>query len=334
MLVLGIETSCDETAAAVVADGATILSDITLTQHLHRIYGGVVPELASREHVRTLAPVVREALSAAGITYHDLGGIAVTNGPGLVGALLVGLSFAKALAYSLKKPLVGINHLEAHIFSVLLEHPDLQVPFLCLVVSGGHSNLYAVESLGKYSLIGSTRDDAAGEAFDKVAKLLGLGYPGGPAIDHAAKGGDPGFIRFPKARMKSGGYDFSFSGLKTAVALQVSKLREGELESRRADIAASFQEAVVEALLDNTVAAAEEFHMTRIAVCGGVAGNSRLRERLKSIAHLRGLGIFYPSVELCTDNAAMVAAAGNFRLENFSPDGLDLDAFPYLQLGG
>jgi len=246
--------------------------------------------------------------------------------------LLVGLSFAKALSYSLSKPLVGINHLEAHIFSVLLEHPELGPPFLCLVISGGHSNLYSVESLGRYRSVGSTRDDAAGEAFDKVGKLLGLGYPGGPAIDQLAKSGDRNFIKFPKARMKSGGYDFSFSGLKTAVAIYVSKLGREELERRQADLAASFQEAVVEALLDNTIAAAEEYRLERIAVCGGVASNSRLRERLKAYSQTKGFEILYPSVRLCTDNAAMVAAAGNFRLENFPPDGLELDAFPYLEL--
>jgi N6-L-threonylcarbamoyladenine synthase len=333
MLILGIETSCDETAAAVVADGRTILSQVTLSQDLHKLYGGVVPELASREHTRTLVPVVRRAISEAKLSYEELEGIAVTNGPGLVGALLVGLSFAKALSYSLNKPLVGINHLEAHIFSVLVEHPELVPPFLCLVISGGHSNLYLVESLGRYRSIGSTRDDAAGEAFDKVAKLLGLGYPGGPAIDEVARSGNRDFVKFPKARMKGGGYDFSFSGLKTAVAIYVSKLDEEELQQRRADIAASFQEAVVAALLDNTIAAAQKHRMARIAVCGGVASNSRLRERVKAFSESQGVEVFYPSLELCTDNAAMVAAAGNFRLENFPPDDLELDAFPYLELG-
>jgi N6-L-threonylcarbamoyladenine synthase len=332
MLILGIETSCDETAASVVKDGNKILSNVVYSQMVHNKYGGVVPELASREHIRTLVPVVNEALDQAKTPLEEVEGVAVTYGPGLVGSLLIGLSFAKALSYSLGVPLIGINHIEGHIFANFLEYPKISPPFVCLVISGGHSNLVYVAGKGNYELMGQTRDDAAGEAFDKVAKVLNLGYPGGPAIDEASPQGKFDFFKFPRAYLEEGSFDFSFSGLKTAVAIYVSRLSEEELGNHRIDVAASFQEAVVDVLVEKGIKACLAKNTTRIALAGGVARNRRLRKRLKEEAEKRRLEVFLPSPILCTDNAAMIAAAGDFRLSRGEVSDLDLNAIPYASL--
>jgi N6-L-threonylcarbamoyladenine synthase len=332
MLILGIETSCDETASSVVKDGREILSNVVYSQMVHDRYGGVVPELASREHIRTIVPVVQKALDEAQVSLGEIEGVAVTYGPGLVGSLLIGLSFAKALSFSGGIPLIGINHIEGHIFADFLEHPDISPPFVCLVISGGHSQLVYVADKGTYELLGQTRDDAAGEAFDKVAKVLNLGYPGGPVIDRASAEGKSDFIKFPRARLEEESFDFSFSGLKTAVAIYVSKLPEDELKHHRFDIAASFQEAVVDVLLEKGIKACLKKNTNRLALAGGVARNRRLRERLKTEAERYNLKVFYPSPILCTDNAAMIAAAGDFHLCRGERSDLDLNAIPYASL--
>lgn len=332
MLILGIETSCDETSASVIKDGIKILSNVVYSQLVHNKYGGVVPELASREHIRTIVPVVRTASDQADISLDKIEGVAVTYGPGLVGSLLIGLSFAKALSFSLKIPLIGINHIEGHIFANFLEHPDISPPFICLVISGGHSNLVYVAGKGIYELLGQTRDDAAGEAFDKVAKVLNLGYPGGPVIDKVSAEGKPDFVRFPRAHLEEDSFDFSFSGLKTAVAIYVSKLSEEDLKSHRIDIATSFQEAVVDILLEKGIKACHSKNTQKIALAGGVARNSRLREKLQAEADKHHFQVFFPSPILCTDNAAMIAAVGDFRLSQGERSGLDLNAIPYAPL--
>jgi len=332
MLVLGIETSCDETAAAVVKDGKRILSNVVCSQIVHAKFGGVVPELASREHIKTLLPIVQTAVEQAKVNLRKVQGVAVTYGPGLVGSLLVGLSFAKALAYSLRIPFVGVHHIEGHIFSNFLEHRNLQTPFVCLVVSGGHSDLILVKAQGEYEMLGQTRDDAAGEAFDKVAKLLDIGYPGGPLIDELSKKGNKDWVRFPRAYLDEESYDFSFSGVKTAVALFVRKKSRKEVKSHLNDIAASFQEAVVDVLVDKTINAANNLKIKKIALAGGVARNSRLREKLDFKTKSHKLEVFYPSPILCTDNAAMIAAAGDFYLSQGKCSGLDLNAVPYANL--
>jgi N6-L-threonylcarbamoyladenine synthase len=332
MLTLGIETSCDETASSVVKDGTSILSNVVYSQMVHNKYWGVVPELASREHMKTVVPVVKNALDEAKIQTEKIEGVAVTYGPGLVGSLLIGLSFAKSLSYSLKVPLIGINHIEGHIFANFLENLHLEPPFVCLVISGGHSNLIYVADKGEYELLGRTRDDAAGEAFDKVAKVLKLGYPGGPIIDKVSKEGKPDFVRFPRAYLEEGSFDFSFSGLKTAVAIYVSKLSEKQLERRKIDIATSFQEAIVDVLVEKGIKAALLKKVKNIALAGGVARNSRLRHRLKTEAKRHNLNVFYPSPILCTDNAAMIASAGDFRLSRGERSSLDLNAIPYAKL--
>jgi N6-L-threonylcarbamoyladenine synthase len=332
MIVLGIETSCDETAAAVVDGGRKILSSIVASQDdVHAPYGGVVPELASRRHVEVLVPVIRRALEAAGMGLPDVGGVAVTQGPGLVGSLLVGCSVAKALAYALPVPLVGVNHLEGHIYAAFLEESPPAYPFLALVVSGGHTALYLARGGRAYERIGQTRDDAAGEAFDKVAKLLGLGYPGGPAIERVARAGDPRAIRFPTAQMSDGAPDFSFSGIKTAVSLHVR--RAGGLSSAQvADVAASFQATVVKMLVRKTVRAALRLGVKRLVLTGGVAANAALRGALQAEAEARGFSLHVPSRRLCTDNAAMIAAAGHDRLEAGERAPLTMNAVPDLAL--
>jgi N6-L-threonylcarbamoyladenine synthase len=340
MLILGIETSCDETAASVVQDGKRILSNVVYSQMVHNKYWGVVPELASREHMKTIVPVVKIALSEgsrfagdeAKIKLKEIEGVAVTYGPGLVGSLLIGLSFAKGLSYSLGVPFIGINHIEGHIFANFLENSDLKPPFICLVISGGHSNLIYVKDKGEYQLLGRTRDDAAGEAFDKVAKVLNLGYPGGPMIDKLSKEGRPDFVRFPRAYLEEESFDFSFSGLKTAVAIYVSKLSMEELERHKIDIAKSFQEAIVDVLVEKGIKASLLKKVKSIALAGGVARNSRLRERLEIEASKYDLNVFYPSPILCTDNAAMIAAAGDFHLSRGERSNLDLNAIPYAKL--
>ena len=332
MIVLGIETSCDETAAAVLADGAKILASVVASQdQVHAPYGGIVPELASRRHVETIVPVIQKALGDAGLRLGDLDGIAVTQGPGLVGSLLVGCSVAKALAYVTRCPLVGVNHLEGHIFAAFLQEPSPTHPFLALVVSGGHTALYLAPEPLRYALIGQTRDDAAGEAFDKVAKLLGLGYPGGPSIELTAKSGDPRAIALPMAQMTDGAPDFSFSGVKTAVALHVK--RAGRLSSAAvADIAASFQATVVKMLVRQCVRAALSLGIRRLVLTGGVAANRALREALQGEATEREWELFIPPPALCTDNAAMIAAAGHARLQAGERASLTMNALPDLRL--
>ncbi|MEW5994265.1 MAG: tRNA (adenosine(37)-N6)-threonylcarbamoyltransferase complex transferase subunit TsaD [Candidatus Zixiibacteriota bacterium] len=332
MLVLGIETSCDETSAAVVRDGQEILSNVILSQTAHRKYGGVVPEVASRTHLKTVIPIVDEALVTAGVTLDRIELVAATRGPGLVGPLLVGLTFAKGLAFASDIPFVAVNHLEGHIASNRLEHPDLDTPHLVLVVSGGHTMLVEVREFGEYVMLGQTRDDAAGEAFDKVAKLLGLAYPGGAELDRLAQKGDPEYVRFPRAVMKVKDYRFSFSGLKTAVAVYLKKLPADQRQRRRADIAASFQEAAVAVLVEKTVRAARQTGVRDVCVAGGVAANSRLRELLSEQLNEIGCRFYYPGQQLCTDNAAMIAAAGFLRYNKEGPSAFDTTAVPYLKL--
>jgi len=326
--VLGIETSCDETAAAVVVDGHEVLSSVVSSQvDLHARFGGVVPEIASRAHVELLTPVVARALVEAGIDDDHVDAVAATVGPGLVGALLVGVSAAKTLALVWDVPFVAVNHLEAHLYAALLEDPELELPVVVLLVSGGHTLLVLMEGHGRYRVLGSTIDDAAGEAFDKVARYLGLGYPGGPAIDAIAMQGDPDAIAFPRAILDEG-YDFSFSGLKTAVVNHVRKHPDVSTE----DVAASFQEAVVDVLVTKARRAARDLGARGLCLAGGVAANSQLRERLLDVCVADGLHAFLPSREMCTDNAAMVAAAGWYRLRSDGPSPLDTGASPNLRL--
>jgi len=309
--ILGLETSCDETAAAVVTGEGRVASNVVYSQHdLHGRYGGVVPELASRRHIETVEVVVLEAMRQAGITWSDLNAVAVTNGPGLAGALLVGVSFAKALAYAMRIPLIDVNHLEGHLASAWIDHPDFPTPCVVLIVSGGHTHLYLVNPAGSYELVGHTLDDAAGEAFDKAAKMLSLGYPGGPAIDRIARTGDAGAIRFPRPCLKRGNLDFSFSGIKTALLYYLRDLDQAGQPWRVADIAASFQEAIVDVLAEKAFEAVRRFKVEALAVVGGVSANSRLRTVLSSRADSTGIRLSLPSLAYCTDNAAMVAAAG------------------------
>ena len=356
-LTLGIETSCDETAAAVLEDGRRIRSSVIASQDaLHAPYGGIVPELASRRHVEAVWPVVHEALTRAGATLDDLDDIAATAGPGLIGSLLVGLSFGKALAFALDIPIVGVNHLERHLYAALLDHEELTFPFTGIIASGGHTHLYLATAPGEYRLLGRTRDDAAGEAFDKVANFLGLGYPGGPHVEELARKGDPGFIRFPRPMQQQESYDVSFSGLKTAVVNYVRGAgcgvrgavalpKAGAASSAPtpqplaldpalvADICAGFQEAVVETLVRVTVAAAKASASPRIVLAGGVACNGRLRSALTQRATDEGIEAYYPSPSLCTDNAAMIAAAGYPRLRRGQRAPLSFNADADLALG-
>ncbi len=332
MLTLGIETSCDETSVAVIRDADEILSNVILSQSEHTRFGGVVPEVASRAHVRTIVPVYREAIEEARVAIDDVDLIAGTMGPGLVGPLLVGLSFAKGLAFAAGKPLVAVHHMEGHLAANILQHPQLDTHHLALVVSGGHTMLVEVIAFGDYRILGRTKDDAAGEAFDKVAKLLGLGYPGGAEIDRLARDGNPKFTRFPRAMRRQDNFQFSYSGLKTAVALQVKKMSPEELNEHRADLAASFQEAAVEVLADKTVLAAADCGVRHVTLAGGVAANSRLREVLADRLRRAGRRLYYPTIELCTDNAAMIAAAGYLRFQKEGESGLAVNATPYLEL--
>jgi N6-L-threonylcarbamoyladenine synthase len=334
MLILGIESSCDDAAAAVVEIDrpgvASIRSSIIANQdEIHRRYGGVVPELASRNHVVTILPVIEQALEAAGCSLFEIGGIAVTRGPGLVGSLLVGLMCAKGLAQSLGVPMVGVNHIEGHLLAPLLEH-RAEMPFLALVVSGGHTELFLVDDFGSYRRLGRTRDDAAGEAFDKVAKLMGLGYPGGRVIDELARRGDRKKVRIPRAHVRGAPLDFSFSGVKTAMALLLRS--EAGAAFSREDLAASFQEAVVDMLIAPTMRAARESGARVIALTGGVAANSRLRERLAEATANEGCQLIAPSFKFCTDNAAMIAMAGSYRLLRGESDSLGIDAEAGLSL--
>jgi len=334
MRILAVETSCDDTAAAVLADGVVLASIVASQDDVHHRYGGVVPELASRSHIRNMVPVIEDTLGRAHLTLDDIDGVAATYGPGLVGSLLVGLSTAKAIAFARQLPFVGVNHLEGHLLSVQIEGKT-PFPYVALLVSGGHTSLYHVEDWGRYRLLGATRDDAAGEAFDKVAKTMGLGYPGGRVIDALARQGDARAIRFPRARLKAGRdgarFDFSFSGLKTAVWQHV---RDHPIasESAAADIAASFQEAVVDMLLDTTFAAARSVECSQLVIAGGVAANSRLRQRVQEAAAEFGAGTSIPPVRYCTDNAAMIGVAAQRRLERGEWDALSLNAVADLEL--
>jgi N6-L-threonylcarbamoyladenine synthase len=326
MLVLGVETSCDDTAAAVLQDGRTILSNMVSSQdQVHGPYGGVVPELASRQHIKSVLPIVDGALKKAGVTLKDLDGIAVTYGPGLVGSLLVGLTMAKAMSFRTGIPYVGVNHLEAHLLAIHLEQ-EVAFPYIALLASGGHTLLYNVRGVGEYVHLGGTRDDAAGEAYDKVAKMMGLGYPGGRIIDDLAKNGDAKAIRFPRAKLKKSAYEFSFSGIKTAVWHYLKTQDREPAEKHQADIAASFQEAVVDMLVAPTIKAATANSVGRIVLSGGVAANSRLREKMKEKAEAEGLQVFYPAPKFCTDNGAMIALAGYHWLKRGRRDDSRLNA--------
>jgi len=326
MLVLGVETSCDDTAAAVLLDGRTVLANLVSSQDgVHGPYGGVVPELASRQHVRHILPILDGALKKAAVTLNELDGIAVTRGPGLVGSLLVGLSVVKGISFRWKIPYVGINHLEAHLLAIFLER-EVVFPYVALLASGGHTLLYLVSAFGDYLYLGGTRDDAAGEAYDKVAKMMGLGYPGGKVIDQLAHTGNPRAVSFPRSRMKKGFFDFSFSGLKTAVWHYLKARGENRWEAHKSDIAASFQEAVVDMLVAPTMRAARELGVSRIVLAGGVAANSRLRERMLEQAQEEGMEVYFPSPALCTDNGAMIALCGHHWLKRGRRDGFRLNA--------
>ncbi|BAK46165.1 hypothetical protein CXIVA_01980 [Clostridium sp. SY8519] len=332
--ILAIESSCDETAAAVVVNGRDVRSNVISSQiALHTLYGGVVPEIASRKHIEHMNPVIREALKQAGMTLDDIDGIAVTYGPGLVGALLVGVAEAKAISYARQIPLVGVHHIEGHISANYIENKDLEPPFLCLVVSGGHTHLVQVEDYGVYRVLGRTRDDAAGEAFDKVARAIGLGYPGGPKIEKAARQGNAEAIPFPRAKVNDSPYDFSFSGVKSAVLNYINGCRMKKQEIVPEDIAASFQKAVVDVLIEHAIRGAREFGAEKLAIAGGVASNTALREGMRAACEENGIRFYHPSPVLCTDNAAMIGAAGYYEYLAGTRSGLDLNAVPNLKLG-
>lgn len=334
MYTLGIESSCDETAVAIVKDGHELKSNVVLSQTAHTHFGGVVPEIASRAHVRAIAPLYAEALEKAEVTLDQIDLIAATQGPGLIGCLLVGLSFAKGLAQASGKPFVAINHLEGHIAANFLEFPELPQNHLTLIISGGHTLLVEVVRFGEYRIIGRTRDDAVGEAFDKVAKVLGLGYPGGHKIDALARQGDREAINFPRPMRQDESYDFSYSGLKTAVANHWNSLERSSREASIADVAASFQEAAVEILVEKTLRAAEDLKLNTVTLTGGVAANSRLRELLSDRLGSQGNRFFCPPRSLCTDNAAMIAVAGYHQFSVYGASSLDIDASPSLRLAG
>ena len=333
-LILAIESSCDETAAAVVRNGREVLSNIISSQiALHTLYGGVVPEIASRKHIEKINQVIEEALQQADVTLKDIDAIAVTYGPGLVGALLVGVSAAKAISFATGISLVGVHHIEGHISANYIENKELEPPFVCLVVSGGHSHLVKVKDYGEYEILGRTRDDAAGEAFDKVARAIGLGYPGGPKIDKVSKEGNPDAIKFPRAKVADSVYDFSFSGLKSAVLNYLNSCEMKGIEICQADVAASFQKAVVDVLVEHSMQAVKECGMKKFAIAGGVASNSSLRSALEKACAERGIEFYHPSPILCTDNAAMIGAAGYYEYRKGVRSGYDLNAVPNLKLG-
>ncbi|MEG0972878.1 MAG: tRNA (adenosine(37)-N6)-threonylcarbamoyltransferase complex transferase subunit TsaD [Lachnospiraceae bacterium] len=332
--ILAIESSCDETAAAVVRNGREVLSNVISSQiALHTLYGGVVPEIASRKHIEKINQVVEQALSDAEMTLDEVDAIAVTYGPGLVGALLVGVAFAKSLSYAAHKPLLGIHHIEGHISANYIENKELEPPFLCLVVSGGHTHLVNVKEYGSYDIIGKTRDDAAGEAFDKVARAIGLGYPGGPKIEKKAKEGREDAIGFPRAKIQDGPYDFSFSGLKSSVLNYINGCKMKGLSYNEADIAASFQKAVTDVLVEHAMAAAAEFKVEKFAIAGGVASNATLRQAMEVACREHQVQFYHPSPIYCTDNAAMIGAAAYYEYNAGTRSGLDLNAVPNLKLG-
>lgn len=334
VLILAIESSCDETAAAVVKNGREVLSNVINTQiAIHTEYGGVVPEIASRKHIENINPVIKKALEDAGVTLDDIDAIGVTYGPGLVGALLVGVAEAKAIAFAKNKPLVGVHHIEGHISANYVENKELEPPFVALVVSGGHTHLVKVNDYGEYEIVGRTRDDAAGEAFDKVARAMGLGYPGGPKIDKLAKEGNPDAIEFPRAHVDDAPYDFSFSGIKSAVLNYINSANMQGKEINHADVAASFQKAVVDALVSRAVRLAKECGMDKLAIAGGVASNSALRAAVQEECAKNNIKFYSPSPVLCTDNAAMIGAAAYYEYIKGVRHGYDLNAVPNLKLG-
>ena len=334
IVILAIESSCDETAAAVVKNGREVLSNIISSQiALHTLYGGVVPEIASRKHIEKINQVIEEALKQANMTLDEINAIGVTYGPGLVGALLVGVAEAKAIAYAAKKPLIGVHHIEGHISANYIENKDLEPPFACLVVSGGHTHLVVVEDYGKYKILGRTRDDAAGEAFDKVARAIGLGYPGGPKIDKLSKEGNPEAITFPRAHIAESVYDFSFSGLKSAVLNYLNGAKMKGKEIVAADVAASFQKAVTDVLVEHAMMAVKEYGFDKLAIAGGVASNSTLRREMELACEKNNVEFYHPSPILCTDNAAMIGAAAYYEYLAGTRHGLDLNAIPNLKLG-
>ena len=332
--ILAIESSCDETAAAVVVNGRDVRSNVISSQiDLHTLYGGVVPEIASRKHIEKINQVIEEALAKAEMTLDDIDAIAVTYGPGLVGALLVGVAEAKAISFARNIPLIGVHHIEGHISANYIENKDLEPPFLCLVVSGGHTHLVRVADYGKYEILGKTRDDAAGEAFDKVARAIGLGYPGGPKIEKISHEGNPEAIAFPRAKVADGVYDFSFSGLKSAVLNYLNGAKMKGEEINQADVAASFQKSVTDVLVDHAMHAIDEYQMDKFAIAGGVASNSTLRKAMEEACAAKGVKFYHPSPVLCTDNAAMIGAAGYYDYLAGKRDGWDLNAVPNLRLG-
>ncbi len=332
--ILAIESSCDETAASVVKNGRTVLSNVISSQiALHTLYGGVVPEIASRKHIEKINQVIEEALTEADMKLDQMDAIGVTYGPGLVGALLVGVAEAKAISYAAGIPLVGVHHIEGHVSANYIEHPDLEPPFLCLIVSGGHTHLVIVKEYGEYEIIGRTHDDAAGEAYDKVARAIGLGYPGGPKIDKLAKEGNPMAVSFPRAQVEGCPYDFSFSGLKSAVLNYLHHAEQTGEEINRADVAASFQAAVVDVLVDKTLQAAKEYGIDKVALAGGVASNSALRAGMETACNKAGKKLYFPSPVFCTDNAAMIGAAAYYEYKKGVRHGLDLNAVPNLKIG-
>ena len=334
VLILAIESSCDETAASVVKNGRTVLSNIISSQiELHKLYGGVVPEIASRKHIEKINQVIEEALKEADVTLDDLDDIGVTYGPGLVGALLVGVAEAKAISFAKDLPLVGVHHIEGHISTNYIEHPDLEPPFLCLVVSGDHTHLVIVKDYGEFEILGRTRDDAAGEAFDKVARAIGLGYPGGPKIDQLSREGNAHAFDFPKAKVDEAPYDFSFSGVKSAVLNHLNKCKMQGEEIVAADVAASFQRCVVEVLVEHAIAAAKDYKIHKLAIAGGVASNSGLRTAMEEACRKHKIQFYYPSPIFCTDNAAMIGVAAFYEFEKGTRHGLDLNAVPNLRLG-
>lgn len=331
--ILAIESSCDETAAAVVRNGREVLSNVISSQiALHTLYGGVVPEIASRKHIEKINQVITAALAEADMTLDDMDAIGVTYGPGLVGALLVGVAEAKAIAFAKDLPLVGVHHIKGHVSANFIEHPDLEPPFLCLIVSGGHTHLVVVKDYGDFEILGRTRDDAAGEAFDKVARAIGLGYPGGPKVDKLAKEGNPHAISFPHAKIEGNPYDFSFSGLKSAVLNYWNHAQMMGEQVNRADLAASFQQTVVDSLVSRAILAAKEYGYDKIAIAGGVASNSALRAGMKEACEKEGIRFYYPSPILCTDNAAMIGCAAYYEYQKGVRHGWDLNAVPNLSL--
>jgi len=334
IIMLGMETSCDETSCAVVKNGRQVLSNVVSTQiEIHKLYGGVVPEIASRKHMELICGVAGEALTEAGLTFKDMNAVAVTAGPGLVGALIAGVSYAKSVAFTLGVPLIGVNHIEGHIAANYIEYPDLEPPYICLVVSGGHSHIVHVQGYTEFEVLGRTRDDAAGEAFDKIARVLGLGYPGGPIIDAISQEGNPLAYALPRANLSGNTLDFSFSGVKTAVINLLHKMEQKGDEYNKADIAASFQFAVVDVLVAHTIKVARQKGVKTVCLAGGVAANTALRQALREESQKYDIKTLFPPIDLCTDNAAMIACAGYYNLQNGRVSSMELNAYASLKIG-